>query len=126
VIEWPTTEWLTKEHPLIPWHVVAGNFEFGLHWIAYAISWGHVLAEWDDAENFAVLRPAYPIPFGRLSGAIEWSLKRGKVAQRELIGMTAKAEIDFSYLASLTTAARSGTITDQALAPATTFETADK
>ena len=62
------------------------------------MSWGRVLAEWEEAENFAVLRPAYPIPFGGVSQAIGWSRTRGEAAQKELIGMTAEAEVDMIVL----------------------------
>ena len=124
VIEWPTIEWLTKQFPQLPWHA-APNFEFGLHWMAYAMSWGHVLAQWDEAENFSTLRPTFPIPFAELAGAIGWSLKRGEAAQQELIGMTVEAEIDVSYLASITTTARSGIAAELAPVPPTAFETED-
>jgi hypothetical protein len=125
VIEWPTSEWLAKQFPQVPWHAAA-NFDFGLYWMACAMSWGRVLAEWDDAENFSMLRPASPMSFGGLIKAIGWSLKRGEAAQQELIGMTAEAEIDVSYLASITTTARSGAVADkQAPAPHGTFETED-
>ena len=35
---------------------------------------GRVLAAWGEAENFTVLRPAMPMPFGGLGRAMDWSL----------------------------------------------------
>jgi hypothetical protein len=99
VIEWPTKDWLAEKFPKIAWHGVANNF-FAVMWTAYTMSWGRVLAEWEEAENFAVLRPSYPIPVGGLSQAIGWSRTRGEAAQKELIGMTAEAEVDMSWVST--------------------------
>jgi hypothetical protein len=99
VIEWPTLEWFAEKYPKMPWHTLPNNF-FANFWNAYTVAWDHVLAEWEGAENFAVLRPAYSIPYGGLRQAIAWSRSRGEAAQRELIGMTAEVEIDMSFFSN--------------------------
>ena len=81
------------------------------------MSWGRVLAEWEEAENFAVLRPAYPIPVDGLRQAIAWSRTRGEAAQRELIGMTAEAEVDMSFFSNY------GAATSSTAGAASSFET---
>jgi hypothetical protein len=118
VIEWPTKEWLEEKFPQIPWDSAANN-RFAVMWITYAMSWGRVLAEWEEAENFAVLRPAYPVPFGGLSQIIGWSRTRGEAAQQELIGMTAEAELDMSFFSTYVAA------TSSTAGAAATFETED-
>ena len=97
-IEWPPKEWLAEQFPDVPWSA-RSNDQFGHQWTAFALSWGRVLAEW-DAEKFTTLRPAGPMPFAGLQRAIDWSRTRGEAKQRELIGMTAEAEVDIAYLAS--------------------------
>ena len=104
-IEWPTKEWLAEQFPEIAWAFLRGSV-FGEMWLGYARGWDRVLAEWDEAENFAVVRPTLPMPFGGLSRAMAWSRERGEAKQQELIGMTAEAEVDMGYIAS--TAARIG------------------
>ena len=81
------------------------------------MAWGRVLAEWEEAENFAVLRPANPIPLGGLSQAIGWSRRRGEAAQKELIGMTAEDELDRSFFSTY------GAATSSTAGAAATFET---
>jgi hypothetical protein len=88
-------------------------------WIAYAVSWGHVLAEWEEAENFAVLRPVTPVPVGGLREVIGWSRTRGEAAQQELIGMTAEVEVDMSFFSNY------GATTSSTAGAASTFETED-
>ena len=120
VIEWPTIEWLAEKFPQIfSGNVSGSNDHFAVMWVAYAMSWGHVLAEWEEAENFAVSRPAYPIPVGGLSQAIGWSRTRGEAAQQELIGMTAEDELDRSVFSTY------GATTSSTAGAAATFETAD-
>ena len=96
VIEWPPKEWLAKQFPDL--HRLSGGVAtssmFGQQWSAYALSWSRVLAAWGEAENFTVLRPAMPMPFGGLGRAMDWSRKRGEVKQQELIGMTAEVPED--------------------------------
>jgi hypothetical protein len=123
VIEWPTLEWLTKKFPQVPWHTMP-NYYFAFYWITYAMSWNRILAEWEEAENFAVLRTAYPIPFGGLRQAIAWSRTRGEAAQKDLIGMTAEAEVDMSYFSSRVISTY-GAVTNSTAGAAATFETAD-
>ena len=118
VIEWPTIEWLAKKFPLIPWRAGA-NDVFASLWITHTMSWDRVLTEWEEAENFAALRPAYPIPVGGLSQAIGWSRTRGEAAQQELIGMTAEAEVDMSFFSTY------GAATSSTAGAAGTFETED-
>lgn len=118
VIEWPTKDWLAKQFPQMPWHTISNSF-FAFMWLSYTISWHRVLAEWEEAENFAVVRPAYPIPFGGLRQAIGWSRMRGEAAQKELIGMTAEAEVDM-FVFSTWGAAKSSTAS-----AAGTFEAED-
>ena len=106
------------------------NREFALNWIAYAMSWDRVLAEWNEAENFAVLRACglpYLCPLGGLVQAIEWSRARGEMAQHELIGMTAEAKVGVSYLASYGAATNSKADVNSkpARVPRATFETQD-
>ena len=43
------------------------------------MSWGLVLVKWDEAENFAVLGPAFPMPFGGLGRP---SIGRGSEERR--------------------------------------------
>jgi hypothetical protein len=120
VIEWPTIEWLAKKFPRnFSGNVSGSNDHFAVMWVAYAMSWGHVMAEWEEAENFAVSRPAYPIPVGGLSQAIGWSRTRGEAAQQELIGMTAEDELDRSVFSTY------GATTSSTAGAAATFETAD-
>jgi hypothetical protein len=120
VIEWPTIEWLAKKFPQIPWRGNANNL-FATMWIAYAISWDRVLAEWKEAENFAVVRPTcgQPAAVAGLSQAIAWSRTRGEAAQKELIGMTAEAEVDTSFFSTY------GATTSSTAGAATTFEAED-
>ena len=118
VIEWPTKDWLAEKFPQIAWHGVANNF-FAVMWTAYTMSWGRVLVEWEEAENFAVLRPSYPIPVGGLSQAMGWSRTRGEAAQKKLIGMTAEAEVDTSWLLTYVAA------TSSTVGATTAFETED-
>jgi hypothetical protein len=54
----------------------------------------------EEAENFAVVQPAYRIPFGGLGQAIGWSRTRGEAAQKELIGVTAEDEYDVSWFST--------------------------
>ena len=70
-----------------------------------------VLAEWEKAGNFAVLRPVLLTLFGVMTQAIGWSRTRGESAQQELNGMTAElVEVDMSFIVSYATAnASSGT-----------------
>jgi hypothetical protein len=129
-IEWPTKEWLAKQFPGVPWHILP-NYHFAEMWIAYTMSWDRVLAEWDEAENFTVLRPTYPIPFMGLVQAIAWSRERGEAAQQELIGMTAEAEVSLSALVSIvsggvTTSSGANATPDPEPAPRlVSFETVD-
>jgi hypothetical protein len=117
-IEWPPIEWLAEQFPDVPWSA-RSNASFGEQWTGYARSWGRVLAQW-DAENFTIVRPAGPMPFAGLQRAIDWSRTRGEAKQRELIGMTAEAEVDIAYLASY------GDKTAQPPSPAAgTLETTD-
>ena len=118
VIEWPTIEWLAEKFPKMPWHTLPNNF-FANFWNAYTVAWEYVLAEWKEAENFAVLRPAYSIPYGGLRQAIGWSRSRGEAAQRELIGMTAKVEVDMSFFSNYEAA------TSPMAGAAAAFETED-
>ena len=129
VIEWPPKEWLTEQFPKTNWAGGAGLDMFGQQWTAYSLSWNRVLAAWDEAENYTVLRPAIPMPFGGMRRAIAWSRARGEAKQQELIGMTAEAEIDMAYLVSYGASAATGASTGKATQPApvaaATFETED-
>ena len=58
----------------------------------FSIRPGHTKQQDAKTDDFAVVRFAYPILFGRLSRAIGWSRTRGEAAQKELIGMTAEDE----------------------------------
>ena len=77
------------------------------------------MAEWEEAENFAVLRPSYPIPVGGLSQAIRWSQSRGEAAQTKLIGMTAESEYDASWFSTY------GAAMSSTVGAAAVFETED-
>ena len=117
VIEWPTTEWLAEKFPKMNWQAMTNNV-FARMWVACAMEWGRVLAEWEEAENFAVIRPSHPIPIGGLLDAIGWSRKRGEAAQKELIGMTAESEV-VSYFSTY------GAATSSTAGAGATFETED-
>jgi hypothetical protein len=118
VIEWPTKDWLVEKFPKMAWQGMANNF-FSVMWAAYTMSWGRILAEWEEAENFAVLRPSYPIPVGGLSQAIRWSQSRGEAAQTKLIGMTAESEYDASWFSTY------GAAMSSTVGAAAVFETED-
>ena len=105
-IEWPPIEWLAEQFPDVPWYA-RSNGQFGEQWAGYALSWDRVLAEW-DAEKFTILHPAGHMAYGGLHRAIGWSRTRGEAKQRELIGMTAEAELDMAYMASYSVSAASG------------------
>jgi hypothetical protein len=127
VIEWPSKEWLIEQFPDAPWSV-HGNDEYGNQWNGYALSWDRVLTEW-DSENFAIVRPAGPMAFAGLWSCIAWSRTRGEAKQRELIGMTAEAEINMAAIAfyadgvSAATVASTGKTAQLAPAATATFET---
>jgi hypothetical protein len=99
MIEWPPKEWLSKQFPGLNMNGLSSGL-FGEQWVAYALSWSGVLADWNEVEKFSVVRPAYPMPFAGLTQAMNWSRERGEAKQRELIGMTAEAEINLSFLTS--------------------------
>jgi hypothetical protein len=128
-IEWPPKEWLAEQFPGVPWSS-RGNASFGEQWATYAISWDRVLAEW-DAEKFTILRPAGVMAFAGLIKSINWSRKRGEAKQRELIGMTAEAEVDMAFLASYGVSATTdastlaGEAAQSAPAAVASFETED-
>ena len=117
-IEWPPKEWLSKQFPDLTLSGL-GRGLIGEQWIAYALLWSGVLADWDEAEKFSVVRPACPMPFAGLAQAMNWSRERGEAKQQELIGMTAEAEIDLSFLTSF------GTNLSAARATPHAFETED-
>ena len=73
------------------WHLNETSW-FSQLWGAYTLSFEGVLAQW-EAGNFDQVRPGTAQPFGGLLAAIKWSRTRGEAKQRELVGMTAYAEV---------------------------------
>eukprot|EP01052_Picozoa_sp_SAG31_P022647 SAG31_NODE_1810_length_7224_cov_1.969965_4_plen_281_part_00 len=84
VVEWPSIEWLSEKYP----KVSASNWTndmFALQWIAYSVSWDHVLHSWDAAEDFTIARPGSALPLGGLMQSIAMSTQSGTSKQRDLI-----------------------------------------
>ena len=76
-------------------------------WGGYTLSFERVLAQW-EAGNFDQIRPAEAQAYGGLYVAIMWSRARGEAKQRELVGMTAYAEVGDLDIASYLGMAQAG------------------
>eukprot|EP01052_Picozoa_sp_SAG31_P038171 SAG31_NODE_5050_length_2775_cov_2.843423_1_plen_127_part_00 len=67
---------------------------FWYFWVAYSQAWEAILAEWDAGELSSVQPRGWGRwPFEGLKSSNQWSLQRGEARQRELIGMTAEADL---------------------------------
>jgi hypothetical protein len=82
------------------------------------------ISKWLLVLRPGVLRTAYPIPFGGVRQAIARSRTRGEAALKELIRMTAEAEVDMSYFSSRVISTY-GAATNSTSGAAATFETED-
>ena len=92
VVELPPTSWLKAKFPEELWNVNPGQL-YRWFWRARTQAWEALVAEWDGGDFGAVSPPGNFLPFHGLIAINDWAIARGEERQRELIGMTAQAEV---------------------------------
>ena len=92
MVELPPTSWLKAKFPEELWHTNPGQL-YRWFWRARTQAWEALVAEWDGGDFGAVSPPGNFLPFHGLIAINDWAIARGEERQRELIGMTARAEV---------------------------------
>lgn len=84
---------LNANHPRENWNKQP-SILYRYYWFGQTRAWESMLAEWDADELEAVQpRGQNGFPYAGFSSINDWAIKRGEARQRELIGMTAEAEL---------------------------------
>eukprot|EP01052_Picozoa_sp_SAG31_P030053 SAG31_NODE_3049_length_4745_cov_3.873870_4_plen_295_part_00 len=93
-LEFPPKSWYREKFPENAWELTNTNL-FWYTWNAYTASLDSVLAEWSTGV-FNRVHPVIPGPYGGLYHTLVWSRSCAEVKSAELVGMTAKADLDMS------------------------------
>ena len=88
---------LSAQFPSFYWRAHS-NSVFAEMWLAYTASFERVLAQWEEGDWHETRPAGLAQPFSGLMQTIKWSEQCAERKQSELIGMTAKVEIDMGAL----------------------------
>eukprot|EP01052_Picozoa_sp_SAG31_P027916 SAG31_NODE_2651_length_5296_cov_2.101770_7_plen_335_part_00 len=94
-IELPPMSWLQDKFKILPWYSLSNSF-FLREWIGYTDAFENVVVGWQEGD-FAQICPDFGVPILGLMATINWAETRGESLRRELIGMTAQAEVDLKH-----------------------------
>ena len=91
VVDLPPFEFLRAKFPQERWDIQAAS-QYQTYFIARTRQWEALVADWEGDLLDAMHPPNALLPLSGLLAMKHWAINKGEERQRELIGMTAKAE----------------------------------
>eukprot|EP01052_Picozoa_sp_SAG31_P021982 SAG31_NODE_1727_length_7429_cov_4.342701_3_plen_281_part_00 len=102
VVETPPRAWMDEHFPAGLWYLNPTRM-FRTYFQARAQAWEAQVAEWDGGDLGSMFPPGDFAASTGLAAITEWAIARGHQRQRELIGMTAQAEVPVEAYGDRTT-----------------------